>query len=358
MKIRDLFRRKSAETRSSGSGYTAAIMAERQAYIAGRTGLGELTAAVQSSVSLWESGFTMAEVVGADYLDRRTMAMIARALALRGEFVALIRDRLIPASDWDVSTRGGQPMAYRLSVSDAGGGRSQTALAGEVLHVRLAPDAVTPWAGTPPLRRAALTAGLLDALETALTSVYRDAPLGSQIVPLPDTNADDTQTLRHAFKGRHGATLVIEGVAAAVAAGQHPQIGQQREDLSPNLERTMAAQSVAAARDAIFSAFGILPALHNPAATGPVVREAQRHLAAWTLQPLAQLVAEEAALKLGGAVSIDCILPLQAHDAGGRARALSAVIEALGRAKELGLTPEEIGAAGRMVNFAGGSDLA
>lgn len=358
MGLLDLIRRKPVETRSSGTGYSAMIRAERAAYIAGRTGLGELTAAVQASVSLWEAGFVMADVQGADYLDRQTMGMIARALALRGEFVALIGDRLTPAADWDLSTRDGRPVAYRLSIGEAGGGRSQTALAGEVLHVRLAPDPVTPWAGTPPLRRAALTAGLLDALETALAEVYREAPLGSQIVPLPDTNADDTATLRAAFRGRRGQTLVIEGMAAAVAAGQHPQAGQPRQDLSPDIEGSMAVQSLDAARDAIFAAFGVLPALHSRAAVGPVVREAQRHLAAWTLQPIAQLVAEEAAAKLGGAVSIDCILPLQAHDAGGRARALAQIVEALGRARELGLSADDLAAAGKMINFGGGSDLA
>jgi hypothetical protein len=96
----------------------------------------------------------------------------------------------------------------------------------------------------------------------------------------------------------------------------------------------------------------------NGAATGPVVREAQRHLAAWTLQPIGSLVAEEASVKLGATVAIDTILPLQAHDAGGRARALSAVIEAMGRARELGLSPADMAAAAQMINFGGGSDLA
>ena len=35
------------ETRASGSGFTAEIMAAREAYISGASGIGELTAAVQ-----------------------------------------------------------------------------------------------------------------------------------------------------------------------------------------------------------------------------------------------------------------------------------------------------------------------
>lgn len=52
MGLIDLFRRKrgastdTSETSTSGSGYTAEITAARESYIAGRTGLGDLTATV------------------------------------------------------------------------------------------------------------------------------------------------------------------------------------------------------------------------------------------------------------------------------------------------------------------------
>lgn len=50
------------------------------------------------------------------------------------------------------------------------------------------------------------------------------------------------------------------------------------------------------------------------------MREAQRHLAQWTLQPVARLIADEATAKIGGEVRIDAMCALQAFDAGGRAR--------------------------------------
>lgn len=365
MGLLDLFRRGAAstrvdvpETRSSGTGYTAQIIAARDSYITGTTGLGELTAAVQASVSLWEAGFAMADVRGTDMLSRRIMALLARSLALRGESVFLIRDGLVPVADWDLSTRDGIPRAYRLSLSEAGGGRTETALAAEVLHVRLASDAVSPWSGQSPLHRSSLTASLLYALETALRDVYRDAPLGSQIVPLPDGKPDEMATMRAAFRGRHGSVLVVEGVAQATAAGLNPQLGQRREDLSPDLAQTMAAESVEAARDAIFAAFGVLPGLHNRSTTGPMVREAQRHLATWTLQPLAELVAEEMTAKLGATVSIDTLRPLQAYDLGGRARALSAIVSSIAEAKAAGLTPAEMNAALTLVNWGDGDKAA
>ena len=120
----------------------------------------------------------------------------------------------------------------------------------------------------------------------------------------------------------------------------------------------MTAETLAAARDSICGAFGVLPGLMNRATTGPMVREAQRHLAGWVLQPMAELLAEEASAKLGADVMIDVGRPLQAFDAGGRARALSQIIEAMGRAKELGLSPAQMESALLSVNFGGGDKLA
>lgn len=113
----------------------------------------------------------------------------------------------------------------------------------------------------------------------------------------------------------------------------------------------MTRESLDQARGAICAAFGVLPALFDSNAQGPLVREAQRHLAGWTLQPMAMLVAQEASDKLGGPVQLDLMRPLQAYDTGAKARSLSAYIEALASAKEAGLTPGEVGAALSFVNL-------
>lgn len=221
MGLMNLFRREKAapvETRAVAMGYTADLIAARAEWLSGRSNTAELTAAVQSAVSLWESGFTLADVTGTDMLDRRTLAMLARSLALRGEAVFLIRDRLLPVTDWDMKTRNGEPTAYRVSVSEIGGGQSQTVLADEVLHVRIGSSPVTPWAGTSPLHRASLSGELLQEVECALRDVWRDAPIGSQIVPLPEGSAEDMAAMRAQLRGRRGSSLVIEGVAQQVAA--------------------------------------------------------------------------------------------------------------------------------------------
>ncbi|WP_237402446.1 hypothetical protein [Rhodovulum sulfidophilum] len=85
--------------------------------------------------------------------------------------------------------------------------------------------------------------------------------------------------MRAHFRARRGSTLVVEGVAQATAAGMNPQLGQKPDQLSPDLSKSMTAETLTAAREGILMAYGVLPSLLNRAATGPVVREAQRQLA-------------------------------------------------------------------------------
>ena len=335
------FKKKTTEeTRSSGSGFTAEIMAARESYISGQRGIAELTATAQGAVTLWEGGLGLADVSGTDLMDRRSLALCARSLALRGEALFLIRDAgLVPCSDWDLKTRDGRPTAYRASVSEAGGGRTFTALAAEVLHFRIGCDVAAPYYGTAPLKRAQLTAGLLNAVETALAEVFETAPLASQIVPFPEAPQTDLEAMARGFRGNRGKVLIRESVNVAAAGGPAPMQDWKPHDLSPDLSKSMTRETLAAARDAINMAFGVLPGLTAPATTGPMVREAQRHLAQWVLMPMAAMIAEECTDKLGAAVTLDVMRPLQAFDAGGRSRALTAIIGALAMAKEAGVDP-------------------
>jgi hypothetical protein len=131
----------------------------------------------------------------------------------------------------------------------------------------------------------------------------------------------------------------------------NPQIGQKPDQLSPDLSRSMTAETLAAAREGVFMAYGVLPSLANRASTGPAVREAQRQLAMWTLQPIAELLAEEASRKLFTKVQIDTIRPLQAFDTGGRARALSTIVKTMAEAKEAGIPSADFSAAMRLVDW-------
>lgn len=326
------------EKRSAGSGFTAEIMAAREAYVSGRRGIAELTATAQSCVSLWEGGFALADVDGTDFLTSSAMALVGRSVALRGESVFLIRDDgLVPCSDWDLRTRYGKPTAYRVSIPEAGGGTTETALAGEVLHLRIGADPAAPYYGTAPLKRASLTAGMLNAVESALAEVFENAPIGSQIVPYPESPETDTEKLGRSFRGQRGRVLLRESVQVSAAGGPAPATDWKPADVTPDLEKAMTAETLSASRDAICGAFGVLPGLFSPATTGPLVREAQRHLAQWTLQPIATLLAEEATEKFGVAVKIDTMTPTQAFDAGGSARSFATLVQGLAMAKEAGI---------------------
>ena len=331
------------------SGYTAQVMQARSDYITGARGVAELTATAQGAVSLWEHGLSVADVTGTDMLTHQVLGIAGRSLALRGEALFLIRDSgLVPVAEYDLTTLDSVPTAYRLNIPDAGGGRTLTALAGEVLHLRIGAEPNMPYHGTAPLRRSSLTAGLLQAVETALCDVFTDAPIGSQIVPMPESAASDTDALRGAFLGRRGRVLVVEGVPQAVAAGMHPQANKSPDSLTPDLSKLMSRETLAAARQSIHMAFGLLPGIADPNTTGPMVREAQRHLAQWTLQPIAALFAEHASDRLGSEITIDVTRPLQAFDAGMRARSAQTLIDALARAKEAGVDPS---AALRLVDW-------
>ena len=338
------FKRKEpeVETRSSGTGYTSQVMAARADYIGGIEGVAELTGTVQGCVSLWEGGLSLSDVDGTDMLTPAMLALAGRSLALRGEAVFVIRDDgLLPCSDWDLTTSYSRPTAYRVGIADTGGGKSQTALAGEVLHLRIGCDMGMPYVGQSPLRRARLTAGLLQTMESALAEVYANAPLGTSIVPFPESPETDMESFARGFRGTRGRVLIRESVNVQAAGGPAPAQDWKASDVTPDLSKAMTRETWAAARSGIEMAFGVLPGLSNTATTGPMVREAQRHLAQWALMPVAAMIGQEASEKLGSAVKLDVMRPLQAFDAGGRARALGAIVQTLAMAKEAGVDPAQ-----------------
>lgn len=334
------FNRKKTETRSSGTGYTAQVMQARADYITGVDGVAELTGTVQGCVSLWEGGLSLADVDGTDLLTPAILSLAGRALALRGEAVFVIRDDgLLPCSDWDLTTRYTKPTAYRVGIPDTGGGKTETVLAGEVLHLRVGSDVAMPYVGQSPLRRARLTAGLLQTMETALSEVYANAPLGSSVVPFPETPETDLNALASGFRGYRGRVQIRESVNVQAAGGPAPAQDWKANDLTPDLSKAMTRETLAAAKASIEMVFGVLPGLSNTATTGPMVREAQRHLAQWALMPVAAMIGQEASEKLGSGVVLDVMRPLQAYDAGGRARTVTAIVKALAEAKAAGVDP-------------------
>ncbi|KDA03066.1 phage portal protein [Hyphomonas oceanitis] len=339
--VKNIFSRR--EVRSTGSGFTAELMAARESWIAGNRGIAELTGTAQACIGMWENGLALADVSSADLLTPRVLAMSGRSLAIRGEAVFLIReDGLVPCADWDLSTRNGKPVAYRVSISEAGGGTTEVALAGEVLHFRTGVDIAAPWAGQAPLKRASLSAGMLNALETSLSEAYENMPLGSQIISFPESANDDLENLGRGFRARRGRVLLRESVYVSAAGGPTPTQDWKPHSVTPDISGAMPKEMLDASRASVLSVFGVLPAMLDKTAQGPLIREGQRHLAQWMLQPIAKMIAEEMQDKLGESFSIDVMRPLQAFDTGGRARAATAIVQAMAAAKEGGLSDDQI----------------
>ena len=85
-------------------------------------GLAELTATAQGCISLWENGFTLA--ASAAWRCSSTQHGPDRPIAggARRERMA-DHARLVPCSQWDLRTRYAVPVAYRISIPEAGGGK-------------------------------------------------------------------------------------------------------------------------------------------------------------------------------------------------------------------------------------------
>jgi phage portal protein BeeE len=260
-------------------------------------------------------------------------------------------DRLIPTADWSLATVQRIPTAYGMTISEAGGGYNQIALGPEVLHFRIGVDAIAPWYGSPPLRRAHLTAGMLHAIESGLTETYENTPLGSQIVPFAESSDADREAMSRNFRGKRGRIVLRESVQIHAAGGPAPAADWKPEDISPDLSKSMTKESLAAARESILSVFGVLPAMLEPTTTGPLIRESQRHLATWTLQPIANLLAEEATAKLGSDITIDVLQPMHSYDVGARSRSFATLIEGMAAAKTAGLAPEAVAFALKLMNW-------
>jgi hypothetical protein len=166
-----------------------------------------------------------------------------------------------------------------------------------------------------------------------------NAPLGSSVVPFPETPETDLNDLARGFRGYRGRVQIRESVNVQAAGGPAPSQDWKANDLTPDLSKAMTKETLAASRASVEMVYGVLPGLSNISTTGPMVREAQRHLAQWALMPIAAMIGQEATEKLGSPVKLDVMRPLQAYDAGGRARTVTAIVKALAEAKEAGIDP-------------------
>ena len=315
------------ETRATPNATDALVSAlERQA--SGQIPDPAALAVAEAAAGLWERAIASATIAPmtpeTEPLSPSMLALVARGLASRGEFLAVILVdeamglRLVPASGWDV--RGGSDAAtwfYRCDMAGPTRTESVSLPAAAVLHVRIGADPQTPWRGRAPLRRSRATAALAVALEGSLN---RDARLPVGLVATVGTAVNTPEQIKEFGDSlSKGGLTVLHGRGYDGTGDISGRLKPQRYGPAPDTVsqalRTEIGREIA-------SAFGVPPTLFNASGDGAGQREAWRRLWTGTVAPIGRVLEAEVRAKLapGAKVSFEA---LRASDEDGRSRAVS-----------------------------------
>lgn len=287
-------------TRSIAEASVAAAQGSQRAVV-------DRTAAVEFGVGLLARCFAVALVEPAELapvLPASRREELIRRLLLTGNYVAGIdvdsdgRLALQPASTFDL--RGGPAESswrYWLDLPGPSETVQRFLPSRGVVHVRIGADPVMPWMGVSPLVNAGLSSALLARIELR-TGQEANARVG-HLLPVPDGTSDESiDALKVDLGALEGKIALVESQTAGHGQGRQAapssdwrlqRLGAEFPEGNINLRRQAGADVVAA--------LGI-PAPLFVAADGATVREAYRQLLVSTIQPLAELVAEELARKL------------------------------------------------------------
>lgn len=314
-----------------------------QAQDAIQTGL----AAQEACAGLWERAFASATIAAgsrARQVCRPSMlALVAREFVYSGEsawLLDVLNDGRLAAgvaSSWEVNGAGVHPEGwrYRLDVLGPSGNRTRRAEWMGVLHFMIGRQPSQPWKGQSPLERAGVTRKLANLLEARLgeeTAAQvgniialprdpgpRQKPDGSMFDPLEDT--------RKALSSIRGKTVLVETTASGWGEGR---FSAPRQDWKPQRIGPDPPSSLAALRNdvtrIILAALGVPPPLLQDNSDGTAQRESWRRFLHGTIQPVANIVAEELSIKLDEEVKIN-FDELFASDLSGRARAFQSMVQ-------------------------------
>ena len=114
----------------------------------------------------------------------------------------------------------------------------------------------------------------------------------------------------YAKTGRRCNVMIRESTQVSAAGGVTPQADWKPQEVTPDLAKVLPREMLVESRNSIMNVFGVLPLMFDKSAQGPAVREGQRRLAGWTLQPIAAQISEEATNKLGSDVVTDVLRPV------------------------------------------------
>ena len=317
------------------SSYTDLILQARLDAVGATSLAPTVTGAVEACAGLWERSFAAAV---SDMLDAPMLAMIGRALMLRGEFVAIRLDGVLCAvAHWDIHGRSPSPAGwrYRLDCQTPDGQLTVRASGRDVFHARIGSQPDFPWRGYSPLSRMPETVRLLANMERSLAD-EQSGPTG-HVIPVPTIAAIGTMPSDiAAMKGRvvFGETARA-GYGAGEGAAPHGDFRPQRIGPDTKQPTVLLREQVS---QVVLAACGVpVELLHR--AEGGGAREAWRRFLHGTIAPVGQVVGTEARRALGasGAINFDALF---ASDLAGRARAYQSLT---GSGMDAGLAREICG---------------
>ena len=256
-------------------------------------------------------------------LTPKLLAMIGRALVIRGEFACVIgvlggRLAVHPAQCVDVQGRTPDPMGwtYRIDVPTPSGLIAGTREAGEVFHVRYGEIAADSWHGRSPLTSSRRD---LSALASLMAAIDSEAAKPTGTLGLTGGTLTEPQSVefnKNVGNLRGHTRLAFTGREAS-------SLGRFRVGFQPEPE---ARQWAADLTSSVYSACGIPGGLFAIGGDGTASREAWRRLTVSTVHQIGQLVAAEAEAKpeLPVALSFE---RLRGADAQSQARGYAALVQ-------------------------------
>ena len=309
------------------------------------TGDHRAIAAVETAAGLYSAAFASAKVETDDarvaaLLTPKFLAMVARSLIRRGEFLAVLEAtparglELLPAGSWDV--RGGPVESewwYRADLFGPSGSVSRTVPSAQVLHVRYAVDPSRPARGLSPLESASSTGALAANLEQRLAE-ETGASVGA-FVPTPKSDGDDPDDdddplakLRGDLRSAKGRAVLVESMSTSwgEGPGAAPSGDWRQHRFGADPPEVLEALRTSVGRD-VLNACGVPPGLVMDS-DGTSMREAWRRFILSSCAGLAAIVSAELGAKLAPTtITFDA---LYGRDLVGRSQALGRLVKLAG----------------------------
>ena len=289
-------------------------------------------APVAAAAGLWGRALAAGTILPATSATRAVtpsvMAATGSALTLRGECVFLLDvrgDRLvaIPTASHDVF--GVTTWRYSVDVGGPSGNYTRHVPAGSVLHFRINTDSLQPWRGNSPLdlgKESSMVAAAVERMFKREASANHGYVIPAPIDGMDDNDLTDLRADLRTLQGR--STLVPgmqrgwsdSGVGPGTANWRSVRFGFDPTESQVRLRDQSAME--------ILASMGVPPELFSRDADGTGRREAWRQFLHGSVQPVADIIAEELTEKLETQVSIN-FDRLFASDVQGRARAFSSL---------------------------------